>query len=418
MGQEIERITEDGEVVTGLPVGYGGNSSLAVNLARAEIDQQIATARAMPRSVKRAMANITSLATLDEESAEECIYALPRGGKPIKGPSIRLAEIIASQWGNCRVAARVVLVDKVEKFIEAEGVFHDLETNTATTARIRRRISNRQGKVYDDDMIVVTGNAACAIAKRNAILGGVPKGVWRRAYEAAEGVLVGDVKTLAERRDRMMKAFAGFGVTPDQIFASLGIAGLEEINLDHLSTLVGTHSAIKSGETSVEEAFPRQMAAGEKPKDLGDALDKLAAGSSQGAHGKTQEEWDREAALSSAMARATAVTDDVEERRRREAGDVGQSERGASPDQMEAAARVRGGGGVASSFAAETNAAVDNADGDPPREETPADAAFNKGYDARRAGVARRACPRFQSDAERAAWGEGWDTANAEIGGE
>jgi hypothetical protein len=30
-------------------------------------------------------------------------------------------------------------------------------------------------------MIIVTGNAASAIAKRNAILAGVPNAVWRRA---------------------------------------------------------------------------------------------------------------------------------------------------------------------------------------------------------------------------------------------
>lgn len=397
MGQEIERITDDGEVITGLPVGYGGNSSLAVNLARAEIDQQIATARAMPRSVKRAMANITGLATLDEESAEECIYALPRGGKPIKGPSIRLAEIIASQWGNCRVAARVVLVDKVEKFVEAEGIFHDLETNTATTARVRRRISNKHGKVYDDDMIVVTGNAACAIAKRNAILGAVPKGVWRKAYEAAEGVLVGDVKTLAERRDRMMKAFAGFGVTPDQIFASLGIAGLEEINLDHLSTLVGTHSAIKSGETTVEEAFPRAVTAGDKPKDLGEALDKLA-----GAGTAPKANTSPKAAQELQGGRQTTADD----RRPDQPGDKAAA---ASPSAQAA--------GTASSFAAEVEAEADREEGGEGREQTPEDIAFDKGWDARRAGITSRAGPRFATKSEADAWLKGWNGADAEIGG-
>jgi ribosome modulation factor len=397
MGQEIERITEDGEIISGLPVGYGTNSSLAVNLARAEIDQQIATARAMPRSVKRAIANITGLATLDEDSAEECVYALPRGGKPIKGPSIRLAEIIASQWGNCRVAARVVLVDKIEKFIEAEGVFHDLETNTATTARVRRRISNRAGKVFDDDMIVVTGNAACAIAKRNAILGAVPKGVWRKAYEAAEGVLVGDVKTLAERRDRMMKAFAGFGVTPDQIFVSLGIAGLEEINLDHLSTLIGTHSAIKSGETTVEEAFPRTVPAGDKPKDLGDALDKLAG---SGADAKT--DVAPKGRQEPQGGRQTAADD--------RPADPPTSKSADTPAPAQAA-------GHAFSFAAEVDAEADREDGDEGREQTPEDIAFDKGWNARRAGVARRAGPHFRTKSEADAWLNGWNGADAEIGG-
>jgi hypothetical protein len=40
---------------------------------------------------------------------------------------------------------------------------------------VRRRIFDSRGRLFNDDMITVTGNAACAIAKRNAILSGVPK---------------------------------------------------------------------------------------------------------------------------------------------------------------------------------------------------------------------------------------------------
>lgn len=254
-------VTVDAEELSHeLPAGFSeGNASLAISLARAEVDQQISTAHAFPRSITKATRNISSLATLDEQSAQECIYALPRGGKPIKGPSVRLAEIIASQWGNCRVGARVVHVDKIEKYVEAEGVFHDLESNTATTARVRRRISDKAGKVFNDDMIVVTGNAACSIAKRNAILGGVPKAVWRKAYESVEHVIAGDVKTLAVRREQALKAFAVFGVKPEQIFEQLGVKGVDDVTLDHIITLTGMHSALKSGEASVEDMFGQKQ---------------------------------------------------------------------------------------------------------------------------------------------------------------
>lgn len=271
----VETRNHSDEVAAGLPAMLE-QGSLAVSLARAEVDQQITTARAYPRSIARAVSNITTLATLDEKSAEECIYALPRGGKPIKGPSVRLAEIISSQWGNCRVGARVVHVDRVEKFVEAEGVFHDLETNTATTARVRRRISDKSGRLFQDDMIVVTGNAACAIAKRNAILGAVPKAVWRKAYEAVESVIMGDVKTLAERRGRAIAAFGAFGVTPEQIFAALGIGGEDDVGLEHLGTLTAMRAALKNGEATVEEMFPRPDAKGAAPKTMASKLDALA----------------------------------------------------------------------------------------------------------------------------------------------
>ncbi len=263
-------------VASGLPAEYGVNASLAVSLARAEIDQQIATSRALPRQLSRAVSNILTLATLDEEAAEECVYALPRGGKPIRGPSIRLAEIVASQYGNCRVGARVVHVDRFEKFVEAEGVFHDLETNTAITSRVRRRISDKSGRLLTDDMIIVTGNAAMSIAKRNAILGGVPKAVWRKAYNAVEGVIAGDIKTLVERREGAFKAFAAFGVTPERICAALGVAGADDIGLDHITTLIGMRATLKNGEATVEEMFPVRVDEKASPKGTAAKLDALA----------------------------------------------------------------------------------------------------------------------------------------------
>lgn len=269
---------ETGEITAGLPVGYhGGNQSLAVSIAMAEVDQQITTAHAYPRSVDRAVRNILALATMDEDTAKECIYALPRGGKPIRGPSIRLAEIIQSQWGNNRTGTRVVHVDRIEKYVEAEGVFHDLETNSASTARVRRRlVADRKTGQITDDMVMLTGNAAASIAKRNAILAGVPKAVWRKAYTAVELVLVGDAKTMAEKRDDALKAFAAFGVKPEQLFEALGIEGLEDIGPDQYMTLIGMHQALRNNEATVEEMFPPNRPAGQRPKALGDRLDALA----------------------------------------------------------------------------------------------------------------------------------------------
>lgn len=274
---ENEIITADGEIITA-PIS-AEQVSLVASLTKAEIDQQIATAHAYPRFVSRATKNIISLVTMDETAAEECTYALPRSGKSITGPSIRLAEIVAGQWGNCRIGARVVHVDRVEKFVEAEGIFHDLETNTATTARVRRRIVDKYGKLYNDDMIIVTGNAAASIAKRNAILGGTPKAVWRKAYDAALATLKGDVKTLRERRDGVIKAFAAFGVKPEQIFAALSIGGMDDITLETMPVLIGMHNALKSGEATVEEMFGGAAAAGGgERKNLRGKLEDVASG--------------------------------------------------------------------------------------------------------------------------------------------
>lgn len=266
----MEIITQDGEVIeegTAL-----ATASMAVQLQKAEIDQLVSTAHAFPRSLKRVQSSILSMATLDEESAEECIYALPRGGKPIRGPSIRFAEILKQSYGNCRAAARVVHVDKTEGYVEAEGVFHDLETNSASTARVRRRITDKGGRVFKDDMIIVTGNAACSIAMRNAILAGVPKPLWRKAYDMVQATITGDITTLSENREKAFKALAAFGVKPDQVFTSLGIQGEEDITVDHIATLRGMYSALKNGEATVEEMFVGTVKAVSDHQQIADPL--------------------------------------------------------------------------------------------------------------------------------------------------
>lgn len=240
------------EVEEVLPSSGG---SLAVQLSRAEIDQQVATARAFPRSIERAVANIMTLATLDEATSAECIYALVRDGKTLRGPSVRFAEIVVSQWGNCRSGSRVVHVDREAKTLDAEGVFHDLETNTARTVRVRRSIATRTGRLYPPDMIVVAGNAACSIAHREAVLKSVPRAVWRAAYERCERVIAGRTETLAATKDKIFTAFAERGVEAGQLFAALGVGGAADITLDHVVTLRGMYSAIQSGEASVESLF-------------------------------------------------------------------------------------------------------------------------------------------------------------------
>lgn len=238
-------------------------------LARAEVDVQIATAKKYPRSLQSFRQEAMAMVTLTEGIAAECIYALPRDGKVIEGPSARFAEIIASAWGNCRSGARIV--NEGPEFITAQGVFHDLQRNNAITYEQQRRITTSKGRRYGVDMIGVTGNAACSIALRNAILKGVPKAFWADMYDAARRTAMGDVKTLVNRRAEAIKVFQGYGVTPAQIFAVLEVRGEDDITLDHLLTLRGMATAIKEGDTTPEQVFgsktpPRPSANASPPR--------------------------------------------------------------------------------------------------------------------------------------------------------
>ena len=255
---------EDGAVMQ-------SDASTVALLNKSEIDQQIATAHKFPRSIKRFRQEALEMSTLTDKVAEECIYALPRYDsktgqtKMIEGPSARLAEIVASAWGNCRAGARVI--SEEGDFIVAQGAFHDLERNVAITYEVKRRITNSAGKRFNADMISVTANAACSIALRNAILKGVPKAFWSDIYDAARLTAMGDSKTLANKRLEAIDYLKKLGATVDQICATVGVEGVEDIGLEELASLRGIATAIKEGETTVEQAFGFATVAKDQPAE-------------------------------------------------------------------------------------------------------------------------------------------------------
>jgi hypothetical protein len=213
----------------------------------------IATAKRFPRSLKTFKDRALEMATLDQETAESCIYALPRDGKTIEGPSSRFAEILASAYGNMRIEGRPV--DDDGRFITARGTAFDIQNNVLIAFETKRRITSKNGKRFSDDMVGVTSNAATSIAIRNAVLKVVPKAFWGPVYDACRQVAVGDASTLVGRRDKMLAYFLKLGVTHEKVFRLLEIKGAEDITLEHLATLKGLATAIKEGDTTVDEAF-------------------------------------------------------------------------------------------------------------------------------------------------------------------
>lgn len=232
------------------------NETALYLITKAEIDNQIATAKAFPRSLQEFMENALSMATLTEDIAQSCVYALPRQGKVIEGPSVRLAEIIVSSYGNIRAGARVV--DNDGKTVTSQGICHDLERNTCITIETKKRITDKNGKTYTEDMQVVTGNAASSIAFRNAVLKTVPAALVTSIYEKVKEVARGTAQTLLERRTKAVQYFLEQGVKEAQICEALDIKKVGDIDLDKLSILSGMRSALKNGEATLKDMFEKE----------------------------------------------------------------------------------------------------------------------------------------------------------------
>jgi len=229
------------------------DKSMVQQITSAEVDLQVSTAKKYPRDLAKFKRDAESMATLDQETAEACFYVLRRGDKNIEGPGVRLAEIIASCWGNLRCEARVV--DDGAEFITSQGTAWDMERNVLVRMEVRRRITDRSGRRYSEDMRVVTGNAASAIAFRNAVFKVVPNAFTKAIYEKARQVAVGNADTLVDRRARAIAWFNKAGVSTDRLLASLGRQGIEAIDLNDLATMQGIRTAILEGTTTVDEQF-------------------------------------------------------------------------------------------------------------------------------------------------------------------
>ena len=247
-------------------------------LNRGEIDIQIATAKQYPRNIQSVLATIRTLATMDAETAEDCFYVLRRGNASgnqnvIEGVSVRMAEIIASCWGNIRVQTRIIANDG--KKITAQAMCHDLESNFAISLTVDRRITDKYGKTYGEDMQVVTGNAAAAIAFRNAVLKVIPKAVTKSIVEETKKVAMGQSIDIETSRQNMIQYFQKLGVTEDQLLAYLDVKSVEEITKEKIFELRGTANAIKEGTTTVQETFSakaEQSAIAEKAKSKAEEL--------------------------------------------------------------------------------------------------------------------------------------------------
>jgi hypothetical protein len=233
------------------------------SITRAEVDTQISTAKRFPRSIGQVKKDMLSFATLDQETAESCFYSLPRGGKNIQGPSVRLAEIAVACYGNLRAGVRVIETVSTGEapHVVLQAVCHDLEKNTCVTIEKRRRIVGKKSKAgaIDEDDINLACNAGSAIAFRDCVFKVVPGALIKPVYEQAKAVAIGDAKTLSERRERAIAAFGKMGVKLDKILPVLGKKSLEEIDLADLETLFGLHTAIKDGHTTIDEAFRVDM---------------------------------------------------------------------------------------------------------------------------------------------------------------
>ncbi|RLB71352.1 MAG: hypothetical protein DRH04_01915 [Deltaproteobacteria bacterium] len=229
----------------------------------------IEAARKTPRSIEKAKAEAKALIGHDEQTAEMSFYRLVRHARDgreviIEGPSIRLLEACAYAWKNIIASSWVEAI--TDTHVIAKGRAIDLERITAAEVEVRRRITTSEGIRYSEDMIQTTAQAACAIARRNALSGIIPPLLIHDLYNYAKDVALKKAKPLIERINLAVQKFSKLGVTPEMLAAKCGKEHVNELTPDDVETLVGTFNAIRDGVTTVEQEFPAVVASRPTPR--------------------------------------------------------------------------------------------------------------------------------------------------------
>lgn len=186
--------------------------------AVAEVQAALFIARTNPRDQKRAMDRILN-ACCRPSLAESAIYAYARGGSSITGPSIRLAEAVAQQWGNMQFGIRELSNQGGKS--EVQAFAWDVETNTRreitfTVPHIRHTKKGSYKLEDPRDIYELVANQG-ARRLRACILAVVPGDVVEAAVNQCQLTLQSHTDVTAEGIKKLIEAFEPMDVTKAQI---------------------------------------------------------------------------------------------------------------------------------------------------------------------------------------------------------
>lgn len=190
-----------------------------------EVQAAMVIAKRFPRDEAAAADRILKACTR-KSLAESAVYEFPRGGSTVSGPSIRLAEAVAQNWGN--VDFGVIELEQKEGESQVMAYAWDLETNTRqskifTVPHIRQTTKGSYPLTDPRDIYEMVANQG-ARRLRSCILGVIPGDVIEMAVKQCELTLKsGETEALESRLEKMAGAYQeDFQITVDMLESFIG----------------------------------------------------------------------------------------------------------------------------------------------------------------------------------------------------
>ena len=199
--------------------------------------------------------------------AENAEYAFPKGGITVMGPSVRLAEAVAQQWGNILFGIREMEQKDGETVMQA--YCYDLESNARAerifTVKHTIKLKSGEMKTLTDprDIYEMNFNMG-ARRKRACILEVIPGDVVELAVEACRATLEAEGQDASpEAIAKMVEAFEEIGVSKEQIEMRQS-KNTEALVASELGMLRKIYKSIKDGMSTPEKWFGEELI--EEPK--------------------------------------------------------------------------------------------------------------------------------------------------------
>ena len=258
-------------------------SAMATTRQAQEVQAAMIVAKRFPRDERLSCDRILNACTR-QTLADNALYSFPRGGSEVTGPSIRLAECLAQNWGNIDFG----FIELEQKTGESTVMAYawDLETNTRQSKvfTVPHKRDTKTGSVALTDSRDIYEMVANQSARRvrSCILSVIPGDVVESAIKQCEITLkAGNATPIEERIQKMIAAYAEFEVTPEMLSGFIGknveaftendVIRLQKVYRSLKDGIVGNDYFLSKMRDSVQEkpvqdaAQPDQAAPAEKP---------------------------------------------------------------------------------------------------------------------------------------------------------
>lgn len=240
---------------------------VASTRAEHEVQASFVIAQKFPRSEQQCYTEIINSCKRPFLAAQ-AMYAYPRGGTIVTGPSIRLAESMAQSWKHLDFG--------IEELSQSNGVSVakafciDLQNNTRSTktfyVKHERHTKNGIKKLNDPREIYELVANQGARRLRACILAIIPGDIIEAAVDQCKKTIESSDIPISDQIRRMVLAFDDLGVKVEHLEKRLG-HNLDAVIPAEIVTLKGVYKSIKDGMASREDFFDFGL------KSIGDEAD-------------------------------------------------------------------------------------------------------------------------------------------------